>query len=423
MGKRKTTEAVKVAKFKVIDTDIDFDEARKAWYQQADEMKQVANLIWQTWLHWHIHNKSRLQLREWLDKRTEVGVKAAGACPVKAMPSELSRKIYTAVRSEFPLLHTRAHNLFQNKILRGIQSRKASNGSLPGWSAILLYHESLPSFTRPLPIPFDAQNGTLIREDKKRYIDITTGLVKKRKGKKVRMSLFATKKPNSQLTAFDKILSGEFQFKGSNLRWSKGDKAWYVEICYQTPANRAEGLDPSKVAYLVPGRDVPFKLIFPGEKRHFWLQYKGEHIAIMRQRIFRMRRIRNANYRHGSTRRGKGRAHATGWRDRFTRTWADFVRRVNHNTSQKAVTKCVRDGIGTLVYLKPSGIVSEHRLVSNLGSTKEDQSTWEFFQLKTMLEYKCQRVGIQFSTVEFDGKRSIPKSSKGPGEQGPNLGG
>ena len=421
MGKREHTGAVKVAKFKVIGVDgLDkngFKESKKRWLRQADEVKQVSNLILQTWLHWHIENDSANKLRGWLDKRKElkdkkIRVNKAGACPVVAVSKELSKIIYDKTRELFPHIHTRTLSLLQSRVLSTLKAKKAAKGSLPGWSSILLCNESLPTYSHTQPIPFNNKNSKLIEKSGRLSIEVRTQLEKPGKGFSEELKLFSNgRRVRSQVQIFKKILSGEFKFKGSNLRYNQGDNTWYVEICHQTPVHRREDIDKGKVAYLVPGRDVPFKLVIPGRKRHVWLQHRGHHIESQRKRVFNARRSHGRNYRNATTRKGKGYQHANRWRDKYSRMWQNFVKRVNHNTSQKAVSECLERGIGKLVYCKPGGVVSENRVVSKLGSTGRDQSTWEFFQLKTMLEYKCQRVGIEFSTVEFDGSKSVKSSS------------
>ncbi len=210
------------------------------------------------------------------------------------------------------------------------------------------------------------------------------------------------KRVRSQIEVFRRIAAGEYKFCGSLLQYDERKRKWFVLLTYQQPVEHAE-TDPEKTAYLWPGSSVPFLFRGPGFDHWLWMEGRGWHIADMRQRIFHERRSRSDNYRRVTARKGKGRNHANRWRKALSRKWSEFVKRVNHKVSHDAVKYCVEKGIGRLVYLKPLGVVAENRAISQLGATDRDQSTWEFFQLKTMLSNKCTTAGIQFETKEFDG--------------------
>jgi transposase len=405
---REKADSVRIVRLEIASVDGDWKEVTKRWHTLQDEMKEISNLMWQTWLVWHAQNHSSDKLREWLNQRAENGVKAAGKCPVKPMPNELSKIIYDAVRGNYASVSTRSHVLMQNKINQGIGSRKAAKGSLPGWSAILLCHESMPSFTKPVPIPFDKRNAKLIETEDGCYIEFRLTLIEKGKSRIETAKLWTGgKSVRSQVDVFRKIIAGEFEYCGSSLTFDRGRKKWFAMVAYKRPVHRIPNLDPAKTAYLVPGRDVPFKLYLPGKKRPVWLQHRGHHITAIRQRIFSERRDRSANYRNATTRKGKGREHSQTWRDVWSRKWQKFVKRVNHAVSADVVRHCRENGVGNVVYCKPGGVVVDHRCITHLGATGRDQSSWEFFQLKTMLEYKCQDAGIQLKTVEFDGSKSV----------------
>src|SRR5690606_27397249 len=98
---------------------------------------------------------------------------------------------------------------------------------------------------------------------------------------------------------------------------------------------------------LWPGRRVPFILqerrgCLSNVSRSKWLQGRGNHIGIIRQRIFNNRRDRDANYRNASRRKGHGRKGESEWRDRSSQSWRNFVKRVNHQVSANAVSECLR---------------------------------------------------------------------------------
>jgi hypothetical protein len=416
--KREHAESVRICRLEVSKVAGEWKATTDRWHDQQRQCQQLANTIWQTWLVWHVQNGSADKLRAWLEQRKTEGVKAAGKCPVQAVPKELAKLIYRTCSEKFPHLHSRVRVLLQQRIVMGISSRKASSGSLPGWSAILLCNESIPSFTRGVPILFDIANTKLVMgDDGVPRVELKTTLIGKGKSVTDDITIWSKgSRVRSQVVIFKRVVAGTFKFCGSSLMFDRKCKKWFVMLSYRRPVHRATEVSPEKVAYLIPGRSVPFVFRERGVSRRWWMQQRGDHIGSMRRRVFGERRARSANYRLATARKGKGREHSNRWRDELSHTWSEFVRRVNHAVSHDAVAECVARGIGKLVYLKPSGSVADHRAVSTLGHVDGDCSTWEFFQLKTMLAYKCQDVGIEFSCVEFDGSSGARIDSAASGE-------
>jgi hypothetical protein len=418
VAKREHAESVRIVRLEVSTVADGWKDATARWREQQQQCREAANTIWQRWLYWHISNNSANKIRAWLNAR-KADKKAAGKCPVEAVPNKLANEIYHFCATAFPTLGSRVRVLLQNKIISGIKSRKASSGSLPGWTAILLCHESVPSFTRGVPIPFDKDNCKLsIGDGGELLIDLRTFRDEaKKKGKTApsitdRIVLWSKgKRVRSQVEVFKLVLTGEFKFCGSQLTYDNQHRKWFVMLAYKRPVHRAAKLNPEKTAYLLPGKRVPFVLWFPEDRRYINLQDDGTHIAFTRKRITGERRARNVNYRRATARKGKGFDHANRWRDDLSHVWSFFVRRVNHAVSHDAVRECVQHGYGKLVMIQPEGRVSETRALATLGSTGRDQTTWEFFQLKTMLEYKSQDVGVEFSAVKADGKGLLATGS------------
>lgn len=416
----KMRESIRVAKFEV-DSVVgqEFKDVLPRWFATMDMCRKAANLYYETWLVWHVQNQSSVKLVEWFDHRKAVGIKEAGPCPVECMGKELAKLIYNTISTRYPFIQIDVVTLLMNTLLKTLSSGKAAKGSLPKWSAILLHNEGMPMFTRDYPIPFAPKNAKLITEGENRFVELKLWRMPvDGKSTKVavvdRIKLRMTgKRAKEHLLKFDRISSGEWAFKGSEFTYDKNNKKWFVNLCHQCPSH-VESLNPDKVAYLVAGRKLPFYLRTTDGKRQ-WLQGRGQHITAMRERVWNKRAELNyGSKKTTSMRGGHGTNAAMKWRERWSRTWREFAKRVNHKVSKDAVDWCVLNGIGTLVYCKPNGRYAERRMVS--GDFKN--STWEFFDLGNKLAYKCQDRGVQLVVKEFgkgDDDASGPVPSKTPG--------
>lgn len=388
----------------------------KRWLELSDTMQTVHNTIWQTWETWHVTNRSADKIRTWLNEREALrsqgkNVREAGKCPVQAVPKELNKAIYEACKLVAGNSHTRTWGLLMQIVIKNIQSRKATKGSLPGWTAILLCREGRPASTKPLPIPFDRANCSIAYDEKPTvWLRLNT---ENRKSEidEIILRSGGSRSIKMNLDVFKKIVKGEFKFVGSKLAYDQRKRKWFVLLSYKRPVHRVPGLNHRLTAFLHAGRTVPFVLRMPGQPRRFWPIGKGHSIGAMRVRIFGTRRRMAEHYRTTGAAKGHGRKRVMLWRDKLSRAWSNFVHRENHYVSTRVVRECVNSGIGRLVYFQPTGYYAERRFVSKAGDTGKDQSTWEFFTLKTMLEYKCQDVGIEL-VVKRVGER---ESANGDG--------
>jgi len=400
----KMRAAIRVAKFEVDSVDgADWKQLNERWFATMDLCRKAANLYYETWLVWHVQNRSALKLIEWFERRKAEGIKEAGPCPVEVLPKELAKLIYNTISHRHRSIQINVVTLLMQVLYKSLSSGKAAKGSLPKWSAILLHNEGMPMFTRQdFPIPFSPVNAKLIVDGEHRWIELKTWRLPV-EGKAAcvavtdRIKLRMTgKRCKEQLLKFEKIASGEWAFKGSELCYDRNNKKWFVNLCYQCPSHVAE-LNPAQVAYLVPGRTRPFHLIVEHEANQ-WLQGRGHHITAMRERVWTKRAELNyGTKKTTSLRGGHGTKAAMKWRERWSRVWREFAKRVNHKVSKDAVDWCVLNGIGTLIYCKPNGRSAERRMVS--GNYKN--STWEFFDLGSKLAYKCNDRGVVLKVLEF----------------------
>lgn len=399
-GKDKMRDSIRVAKCEVDSVGGDWKETVSRWFALMDLCRRAANLYYETWLVWHVQNQSALQLEQWFAARKALGVKEAGKCPVDCLSKELSNLIYHTITRRYPVIQATVVTLLMQDLRGTLSSGKAAKGSLPKWSSILLHNEKMPSFEGSFPIPFSKANGELVVEGDDKYVEFKLSRMPVEGkstqiciGDKVKLRLKGRKCANER-AQFDKIQSGEWPFKGSQLTYDKKKNKWFVSLCHQRPSHVAQ-VDGTLTAYLVPGRNVPFFIVVRGQRKQ-WLEGRGQHIIGMRERIWRLRAEKSSSYRYATNRKGHGRNGANKWRAKSTQVWRHFVHRINHNVSVHAAEWCVSHGVGTLVYMKPNSTCAQNRHVS--GDYKN--STWEFFDLASKLAYKCQDRGIALKVVE-----------------------
>lgn len=408
-------------------TDIDTNR-RDAWKQLAIMTQQMQNRMWQIWLCHHASQGSAEQLkrhfelfRAWqqADKTTR-GEKPKW--PVVCCDKTLSNKIYHTISAEFPLVSARTRVLLQNKWQSGLGSRKAASGSLPGWVAILFALESLPSCTRPQPIPFDRDNCRLFSDGDQLKLElrierIASADTKSKPSVVEHVSLMLNRrKANSQRQVVERIIRGEYEFAGSSLVFDKRSGKWFASIAYKMPerANRPK-LDAGKVMTLVPGKRWPWVVqLRYGATRHIRpFGGNGLHVENVRRRILRERQERKSHYRwSGTNQKGHGRRRAAEVWAKLSNRWRNFGKRYNHQVTTQLVRMCVDHGIGTLVYLQPPDEYRHRYFLTKAGNYANSGMSWEYFQVKAMLAYKCQEAGIQLvESVREQRPKAKPKRS------------
>ncbi len=409
--------AVRITSFEVAKVNGDWSETTRRWRDLSDLCKGVVNCFWETWLVWHVQHQSRQKLKAWLNKRQEEGVRAAGKCPVDPLPKALGSLVGKTCKEAFPGVHSRVRTLILNTLNRDLRKHKAANGSLPGHSAILLHHQSIPSSTRPHPIPFDRQNATIVPPEKpggdfalrcrvtriqptggNRVGSIEDTVTLRCQGRRVQ----------SQVAILKRIVSGEYSFRGSKLIYSAAKRKWFVQLAYRMPIEPKRGLDPKRVAVLSARRNHPWMLLLPDGKRK-WIGGRGDYVVSIRKSLLMRRWGQQDNYRHaGHANKGHGRKRAQrdGWRLR--QAWKHFTDRCCHGWTKQVVDWCLAERCKRLVYLQPEGERAESRFLHNAGKVagRDDSTGWPWFDIGTKLAYKCQQNGIELEV------RKVPKARK-----------
>lgn len=406
----------KVLKIVVDHVDGDWTETTRRWFELQRLMGQIANRFWRKWIALHELNESEAKYKTWLDSR-KTDKKTAGDCPVEFLPPGFTKDMNQTALDAAGLghLHSRCAGLLVNVMQQDYFSRKSEKvPSLKRWQAILLGHEAIPSFMPLQPIRFDNKNSRIVSVGGKMLIELS-GWRTPREGK-TGISTVDTlhlkcvgQRDRQQYELIKRIESGEWKARGSILRYDDAAKKWMVHLCYAFDQPKPKSLDPNKVAYLRCGSKVAF-LIRERGKRATWLQRRGGHITDYRERLFQLRLNKAANYRVATNRKGHGFRAANKWRARSEWTWRHFTKRINQHVANDAIKWCQANGCGTLVYQMPAGRYAETRQVA--GDIKG--STWPYFDLQTILNYKANGSGVNVVVHKCgEGRETVTKPAKG----------
>lgn len=227
---------------------------RDSWKELAISCQRMLNRLWQIWLCHHANNDSANKLRNHFDaftkwKETKQGDKPEWPCKALEHPlttSSVSKSFYRMLSAEFPNVNVRTRGLLTNTWQSLLNSRKAANGNLPGWVSILFANESLPSFTNPQPIPFDKENAKLYKNDGKYICELRIERLDSGKSVVEKCELILEKRKCASVrTIVDRIISGEFAWKGSALLYSRGK--WYAVLSYAMPVIERKPIDNGSI--------------------------------------------------------------------------------------------------------------------------------------------------------------------------------
>ena len=393
----------------------DWSEVTGRWHDLSRDCRDLANFFWQRWLVHHFQNHSADKLKAWLNDRQSKGVKAAGKCPVVCLDNKLSNTIYHESSARFPRLNKRLQVLLLNRLTQTVKSRKAASGSLPGWSAILLCNEGVPTFSKPYPILFDkaaSPGGVSFAPPEERggnwRLRLRLWREEDEQGKGAspidEIELWCKgKKVASQVSILTKIAAGDYDYKGSQLVYSKAKRKWFARICYQRPPEVKPGLDAAKTAVLFAGEDCPFRLGLPdgAELRPLG---GGHFVGPVRKNIVIQRLNRRQSYRYaGKNSKGHGRERALGdgwWR--LQQRDRDFTKHVSRLVARFVIDQCVERGIGRVVYEQPEGDGAAGKFLHNAGSLdgRMDSLGWPWYELGTYLNQAAAKVGVDVTVVK-----------------------
>lgn len=448
------------------DTDDDDKNARTRLRELCEMIQQATNYVWDEWRAWHHANGSRQKLIKWYadiqawykadenerGEKPEMKVHDLMFSPTKgknkgtprpdnqAVPSVLQNRLYGGVATGWPDLHLRTVVLTMNRMTIG--SRKAAHGSLPGWVAILLNHEAIPSFTNPLPLNFDTGNARLtLPETTDSHHKLVLSLAREEvEGKTTKASVKFVchiwdrgKQMAGRRIVLSKIARGEYQMKGSQLCFSRGKI--FANITYDVV--ESPSVPKTGCAFLMASRHQPLVLkllgrtggtVYGNTKGQFmslpraqlkWIGGDGRLVAEKRRELMHQRMSRKMSYRLAPTAnsRGHGRHRAFDKVSLLSRRWRDFTTTMSRNMAMAVAKECLRHGIGVLYIGRPK---KDSRFLSRAGNdSRYDETSWAWHVLWKMLNDKCSEHGVQVIMqpekppyVQPDGKQTRGKKQK-----------
>lgn len=397
------------------------EDRRTRWRELCLSAQRITNRMWQIWIKWHLENDSETKLRahfelynQWKtdDKKTR-GAKPPW--PVQAVGKELAKEIYHSVSKSFPDVHARTRVLIANKWKSTVDSRKSTRFSLKGWVAILYALESVPSFHKPLPIPFDKVNcpkNVPLHRDADDVLTLSVRLDRNTDDGTSPIESFPLGKLDRySRVVVERLLSGAYDFKGSAIEFRKGK--FFALISYQMPPAKRSNLDPEKVLTIFPARNYdPADRIKRGVRMAPWIFLHrgdrarrgghGRHIIRFRKMVQQERATRKEHYRWaGSDQKGRGGKRARAAWTKLSSRWKNFVRNYNHEMTRLAVRTAMFKDCGKIVYYQPKDERRDGLFLTDAGRDDRSKMTWDYFQFGTFLKNKCHQEGIEVEIREW----------------------
>lgn len=402
--------------------EIAYSAVPEHWGKWCTAVQRLKNAMVQRWLLFHTDAGSRKKLLDWRDdliawhreqeenaaerKAAKKGRRKAALphekrakpkCPVQCWDRGIDvYQCVKEVRASYVggdnVISATVLNLAKYIFLKAFQKRSGEKSAFKRWQLILMEQATMIGFDRPQPLPFDKKNSSIVPTDKGYNLRVSMDDV----GPIEIPLLVHKRKAWKQKHILERIESGRYVFKGSEIVWDARKRKWFCHLCWQDTESQTADLDKSRHAVLSPGKNDPW-ILDKGDGNFPYRGGTGRHITAMRKRVLSQRQSRMEHYRYaGANRKGHGRKHATGPHQKLTAIWKNFQKRYNNQVTTDVVRELVNSNIGQLIYLQPTGAKSESRFLSWAGTDDHRLAGWEYFQIKTMLEQKCARAGIEF---------------------------
>lgn len=399
-------KAVRAHRFEVVGFSGD---NRKRWWNLCDAVRQMTNLYWREWEAYHTQHGTPQVMRQFASDLAAYRKKERTEKPsllVQAVPKQLAQRIYKMTCETFPEVHNRVASLCHQAV-RKKMTGKDCEGRWQLWQSILMDRQGRPNARHPQPIPFDSRSAEIIQGEK--GFELRIRLTRLPSDKKSCPSIEDScrlKARGNGAAILRRVLSGEYKFCGSSLTYDDGKRKWYANVAYQMPVTEHQA--GAGRAVFFPSKAYPFVLMIDGKSMP--LERMAGHTEHVRKLVMTNRWSRKTGYKYGSSaRKGRGRTRAMLPVEKLSERWRNYVKTANHQVSKEAVDTCFQRGVGELVFMQPLGEKAKGRMIANVGKVENcpDKTAWDFAQLKTMLAYKCQDLGIKFEVKQYGGESSV----------------
>lgn len=288
--------------------------------------------------------------------------------------------VYREAVEEFPNVPSKSLDI----VIRKAQQRFRTE-----YKDVLSGTKSIPSFKRGFPIPIRA--GMMKLSNKDGQYTIQAQLLSKKGAEELNLPTrftILTKTGGSAKAIFDRLVSGEYSLRDSEIIHDKRRNKWYFSLTYQFEKEEVQ-TDKSRVMGVDLGIVYPAYMAFNFDD---WLRYniEGSEIISFRQRIEARRNalLRQSKYA-GEGRRGHGRNTLLKPIERLRGKVANFRKTTNHKYSRYIVDMAVKHGVGIIQLEDLSGINNRSKFLKQ----------WSYYELQQFIEYKAKEKGIDVKYV------------------------
>lgn len=402
--------AVRVVPLKIIGFEVlsgSHDEPRDILRDVSKGIQQIKNHLYFAWRAWHFNEGNDIAITKWVDEyrswakadKKERGNKPK--CPCHPLPPKCMSSLLKSITTRCPQVHSRCAGLALQRESKDLISHNAVKTAFKRWHHILMDLGEQPNFSRPQPIPFDVQNGTIIKGEEKDqwYMDVRLDRVPRttKAGTRAYGSTLLRLKLKTRggrcggvRTKLNKCYYKTWKFCGSAV--VEKEKGWFIQLCYQEDKHEQVELDPKQTAVLKPANGHPWTLRIGG--RSFWVMGRGRLVMKIRRQCGEQRATRNESARYaGKARKGHGRKRAVydvkNMEDNFKKTF-------NAQTVARVVRIMQDRGVGVLYFRQPKTPRGKYLLTA--GASDRRPGLWPWYQVETMFKQACQREGIELKS-------------------------
>lgn len=296
---------------------------------------------------------------------------------VRTMPNYITKEC----RLDYPNIP--AHSL--NVAVRDAISRFNSE-----YKDVLRGAKSIPSFRRNMPIPIRAGMMKLFNEGGDYMLEAQMMSLEgaKELGLPTRFKIL-TKVGGSSKAIFDRMVSGEYSLRDSEITYDERRRKWYFSLAFQFEKTEIE-TDKTRIMGVDLGISNAAYMAFNFDK---WLRYniEGSEIITFRDRTEARRNqlLRQSKYA-GEGRRGHGRKTLLSPIEKLRGRVANFRRTTNHKYSKYIVEMAEKHGAGVIQMEDLSGINTRSAFLKK----------WSYYELQQYVEYKAKEKGIDVKYID-----------------------